>query len=159
MTMGSSSRKLSFMTLAAFTAVGRAGTLHPSWPALALVVRSPPICRYSYGKNGPPKSKSGRDGPSRRGGGRRRPRPPPPPIPPPGADGRGCFRELLPPGTSVWVIQKEHQRSGQLTAGLIGRSLGRQEYHPRGIKVMLQSGIVGRVSKIEGDGGDPDSES
>lgn len=92
----------------------------------------------------------GRGGGQRRNNNRRRNnRPPPPPLPTtPGSPGRGCFRELITPGLDVWVIQKEHQRSGQETRGEVQRLLTKSPYHPRGIKVMLQSGQVGRVTRI-----------
>lgn len=41
----------------------------------------------------------------------------------------------MPPGTSVEVVQKHHQRSGQLTAGVVSRLLTSSGFHPRGIKV------------------------
>ena len=149
-TLWTSSSRAAFAAPLAL-ARARGGSASSSCYTAALVL-SPPICRYSYGKNGPP-GKRGKGGSSRR-----RPRPPPPPLPPAGStllppQGRGCFREALPPGANVWVIQKEHQRSGELTAGTVERSLGRQEYHPRGIKVMLRGGIVGRVHRIDEESG------
>ncbi|CAB9511757.1 Uncharacterized conserved protein (DUF2196) [Seminavis robusta] len=81
---------------------------------------------------------------SRRG----RPRSPPPPMPPPGSPGRGCFKELIKPGLAVLVVQKSHQRSGEETRGEVDRLLTNSRYHPRGIKVMLVGGIVGRVTRI-----------
>lgn len=85
-----------------------------------------------------------------RGGGRRqrRPRAPPPPIPPIGEPGRGCFRELVVVGAEVFVVKKEHQRTGAETSGTIMRLLTNSPYHPRGIKVMLTSGDVGRVTRL-----------
>jgi uncharacterized repeat protein (TIGR03833 family) len=53
-------------------------------------------------------------------------------------------------GGMVWVIQKEDQQSGEETSGSIQRILTNSEYHPRGIKVLLEGGIVGRVSRIGG---------
>ena len=72
-------------------------------------------------------------------------------MPPPGSPGRGCFKELIVPDLEVWVVQKEHQRSGEETRGVVGRLLTNSPYHPRGIKVMLASGQVGRVTRIVDD--------
>lgn len=46
------------------------------------------------------------------------------------------------------VIQKQDQRSGKLTEGVVKDILTRSATHPHGIKVRLQSGIVGRVKEI-----------
>lgn len=51
-------------------------------------------------------------------------------------------------GLKVSVVQKQHQRSGQLTEGTVQRILTNSQQHPHGIKVRLQSGIVGRVKQI-----------
>ena len=81
----------------------------------------------------------------------RRQRSPPPPMPPPGSPGRGCYKELIAPGLEVWVVQKTDQRSGEETRGMVDRLLTNSPYHPRGIKVMLVSGEVGRVTRIVDD--------
>lgn len=52
------------------------------------------------------------------------------------------------PGTKVRVVQKQDQRSGKLTEGVVSKLLTNSATHPRGIKVMLESGIVGRVKEI-----------
>jgi len=46
------------------------------------------------------------------------------------------------------VVQKQHQRSGQLTEGIVRDLLTSSPVHSRGIKVRLESGIVGRVQEI-----------
>jgi uncharacterized repeat protein (TIGR03833 family) len=51
-------------------------------------------------------------------------------------------------GTRVRVVQKEHQRTGQLTEGVVSRILTNSPNHPHGIKVMLEGGTVGRVKEI-----------
>ena len=51
-------------------------------------------------------------------------------------------------GMMVEVIQKQDQRSGQLTSGTIKRILTSSRMHPHGIKVELDSGKIGRVQKI-----------
>jgi len=51
-------------------------------------------------------------------------------------------------GTRVRVVQKQDQRSGKLTEGVVQRILTKSTTHPHGIKVMLESGIVGRVKEV-----------
>lgn len=57
-------------------------------------------------------------------------------------------RSELKIGMRVLVVQKQDQRSGALTEGVIARILTPGSNHPRGIKVMLEDGRVGRVQKI-----------
>ncbi len=57
-------------------------------------------------------------------------------------------RKNILPGTTVKVIQKPHQRSGQLTEGVVKDLLTSSPVHSRGIKVRLTSGVVGRVHEI-----------
>jgi uncharacterized repeat protein (TIGR03833 family) len=57
-------------------------------------------------------------------------------------------RSALTPGTRVRVVQKHHQRSGELTEGVVKDILTRSPTHPHGIKVRLAGGIVGRVKQI-----------
>lgn len=61
----------------------------------------------------------------------------------------GTQRKDIKPGSSVEVVQKHHQRSGELTSGVVKRLLTKSPTHPHGIKVMLESGIVGRVKKVK----------
>ena len=51
-------------------------------------------------------------------------------------------------GKEVEVVQKQDQRSGKLTSGVVKRILTNSPTHPHGIKVMLDSGIVGRIKNI-----------
>lgn len=60
----------------------------------------------------------------------------------------GTKRENIKQGTKVRVVQKQDQRSGKLTEGIVQRILTNSHNHPHGIKVMLESGIVGRVKEI-----------
>ncbi|OAN64320.1 hypothetical protein A8B79_13340 [Balneola sp. EhC07] len=60
----------------------------------------------------------------------------------------GTQRKDIQVGSSVEVVQKHHQRSGELTSGVVKRLLTKSPTHPHGIKVMLESGIVGRVKKV-----------
>ncbi|WP_458414776.1 YwbE family protein [Schinkia sp. CFF1] len=46
------------------------------------------------------------------------------------------------------VVQKQDQRSGKLTEGVVLRILTNSPIHTRGIKVMLENGVVGRVKEI-----------
>ena len=60
----------------------------------------------------------------------------------------GIKRENIKPGSKVRVVQKQDQRSGKLTDGIVQRILTKSPDHPHGIKVMLDGGIVGRVKEI-----------
>lgn len=51
-------------------------------------------------------------------------------------------------GSRVNVVKKEDQKSGKLTEGVVKRILTNSENHHRGIKVMLEDGVVGRVKEI-----------
>ena len=57
-------------------------------------------------------------------------------------------RADIKPGTHVKVVQKQDQRSGKLTEGIVKDVLTKSATHPHGIKVRLESGIVGRVKKL-----------
>ena len=57
-------------------------------------------------------------------------------------------RADVPAGTKVMVVQKQHQPTGELTEGVVADLLTNSSFHPRGIKVRLTSGIVGRVQQI-----------
>ena len=63
-------------------------------------------------------------------------------------DGRN--RKDIAIGIEVEVVQKHHQRSGELTEGFVKKILTKSPNHPHGIKVMLEDGIVGRVKNIIG---------
>lgn len=60
----------------------------------------------------------------------------------------GNNRENIKPGKKVLIVQKQDQRSGKLTEGIVGNILTNSASHPHGIKVKLVSGIVGRVKEI-----------
>ena len=51
-------------------------------------------------------------------------------------------------GARVRVVKKMDQPTGKLTEGIVRDILTRSARHPHGIKVRLQSGIVGRVKEI-----------
>ncbi len=60
----------------------------------------------------------------------------------------GDNKANIKPGMHVLVIQKQDQRSGKLTEGIVKDILTNSPNHPHGIKVRLESGVVGRVKKI-----------
>jgi uncharacterized repeat protein (TIGR03833 family) len=62
----------------------------------------------------------------------------------------GTQRINIRPGLKVRVVQKQHQRTGQLTEGIVKDILTNSATHPHGIKVRLESGVVGRVQEIVG---------
>ena len=57
-------------------------------------------------------------------------------------------RKNIRVGQLVEVVQKNDQRTGNTTEGIITRILTNSQNHPHGIKVKLASGIVGRVKNI-----------
>jgi len=61
----------------------------------------------------------------------------------------GTSRNNIKIGTKVKVVQKQDQRSGKLTEGVVAKILTNSSTHPHGIKVMLESGIVGRVQEVQ----------
>ena len=60
----------------------------------------------------------------------------------------GNLRNNIKSGLEVNVVQKQHQRSNQLTQGIVKDILTNSPQHPHGIKVRLTSGVVGRVKQI-----------
>ena len=60
----------------------------------------------------------------------------------------GKNRKNIQIGIAVEVIQKHHQRTGDLTESIVKRILTKSPNHPHGIKVLLDSEIVGRVQKV-----------
>lgn len=61
----------------------------------------------------------------------------------------GTERKQIKPGMKVKVVQKQDQRSGRLTEGIVSKILTNSATHPHGIKVMLDDGTVGRVKVID----------
>ncbi len=57
-------------------------------------------------------------------------------------------RSAIRPGTRVQIVEKQNQRSGTLTEGVVARILTSSPTHPHGIKVMLEDGRVGRVKNV-----------
>jgi uncharacterized repeat protein (TIGR03833 family) len=60
----------------------------------------------------------------------------------------GKNRKDIRPGLRVHITQKQDQRSGRLTNGVVQDILTTSAFHSRGIKVRLQTGEVGRVQEI-----------
>lgn len=64
----------------------------------------------------------------------------------------GTKRMNITRGVRVKVVQKQDQRSGTLTEGIVKDILTKSPTHHRGIKVRLESGIIGRVKEILPEG-------
>ncbi len=60
----------------------------------------------------------------------------------------GNNRKEIRPGVTVDIVQKQHQRSGERTRGVVKDILTKSASHPHGIKDRLESGEVGRVIQI-----------
>jgi len=60
----------------------------------------------------------------------------------------GQLRRDVIPGKKVLVVQKQDQRTGKLTEGIVKDILTNSPSHPHGIKVRLTDGTVGRVKQI-----------
>jgi uncharacterized repeat protein (TIGR03833 family) len=60
----------------------------------------------------------------------------------------GRIRSNVAKGAEVLIVQKRDQRTGRLTRGIVKDVLTRSEEHPRGIKVRLEGGKIGRVREI-----------
>jgi len=60
----------------------------------------------------------------------------------------GKKRSNIKTGLLVEIVQKHHQRTGELTEGFVKRILTKSSQHPHGIKVQLDTGEVGRVKNI-----------
>jgi uncharacterized repeat protein (TIGR03833 family) len=60
----------------------------------------------------------------------------------------GRKRSDIQIGQDVEIVQKQDQRSGELTEGTVKRILTKSPNHTHGIKVLLETGEVGRVKNI-----------
>jgi uncharacterized repeat protein (TIGR03833 family) len=60
----------------------------------------------------------------------------------------GTRRSQIRRGLRVAIVQKPDQETGALTEGVVRDILTSSPEHPRGIKVRLESGEVGRVRRI-----------
>ena len=57
-------------------------------------------------------------------------------------------RDKINIGITVQIVQKQDQRTGKLTEGVVKRILTSSNFHPHGIKVELDNGKIGRVQSI-----------
>ena len=60
----------------------------------------------------------------------------------------GNIRDNIKTGIRVLIVQKQDQRTGKVTEGIVETILTNSSTHPHGIKVRLVGGIVGRVMQI-----------
>jgi len=60
----------------------------------------------------------------------------------------GQIRSNIHAGITVDIVLKEDQRTGKRTRGAVKDILTNSQKHPRGIKVRLADGQVGRVQEI-----------
>ncbi|MDD5464570.1 MAG: YwbE family protein [Candidatus Moranbacteria bacterium] len=60
----------------------------------------------------------------------------------------GRTRANVKIGSEVDIVLKKDQPTGKLTRGKVARILSSISFHPRGIKVQLEDGQVGRVQNI-----------
>lgn len=63
----------------------------------------------------------------------------------------GQQRDRIQPGMKVGIVKKEHQRTGEITEGIVDRLLTKSSFHSHGIKVRLTNGAIGRVKVIQED--------
>ncbi|OGZ30787.1 MAG: hypothetical protein A2931_02395 [Candidatus Niyogibacteria bacterium RIFCSPLOWO2_01_FULL_45_48] len=54
-------------------------------------------------------------------------------------------RSEIKPGDAVWIIEKENYGTDNYKQGIVKEILTSKENHPRGVKVRLTDGSVGRV--------------
>ena len=64
----------------------------------------------------------------------------------------GSERKDVRPGLTVDIVLKQDQRTGRLTRGVVKDVLTNSPHHPHGIKVRLETGEVGRVKAVHGEG-------
>jgi uncharacterized repeat protein (TIGR03833 family) len=70
----------------------------------------------------------------------------------PGADNKKPpKRNEIVPGVAVWVIEKQNYGTKNYTQGIVKDILSSVPNHPRGIKVRLTDGTIGRVQWIVSD--------
>ena len=67
-----------------------------------------------------------------------------------GSGVNGTRRADIAHGMRVAIVQKQDQRTGRLTEGVVRDILTKSATHPHGIKVRLETGEVGRVKQVRG---------
>ncbi len=60
------------------------------------------------------------------------------------------LRKNITVGSKVRIVEKQNQKSNELTDGIVKRILTNSSEHPHGIKVVLNNGKIGRVREIIG---------
>ncbi len=60
----------------------------------------------------------------------------------------GQKRTMIKPGQKVSIVLKNDQKTGTLTDGIVKDLLTKSSFHPHGIKVRLENGLVGRVKIV-----------
>lgn len=60
----------------------------------------------------------------------------------------GQNRKDIYAGRTVDIVLKKDQPTGKLTRGVVKDILTNSQFHPRGIKVRLEDGSIGRVQHI-----------
>lgn len=60
----------------------------------------------------------------------------------------GNNRETIKIGSIVRVIKKSDQKTGKISEGIVKEILTKSKFHPHGIKVVLEDGIIGRVKEV-----------
>jgi uncharacterized repeat protein (TIGR03833 family) len=60
----------------------------------------------------------------------------------------GNNRETIKIGSTVKVIKKIDQKTGKTSEGIVKEILTNSKFHPHGIKVVLEDGIIGRVREV-----------
>ena len=60
----------------------------------------------------------------------------------------GNNRETIKIGSIVRVIKKNDQNTGKISEGIVKEILTKSKFHPHGIKVILEDGIIGRVKEV-----------
>jgi uncharacterized repeat protein (TIGR03833 family) len=60
----------------------------------------------------------------------------------------GTRRADVKPGIDVLIELIEDKRTGRLTGGKVKEILTTAPIHPHGIKVRLESGLIGRIKEI-----------
>ena len=57
-------------------------------------------------------------------------------------------RNKIQIGAKVSIVEKQNQKTGKLTTGIVNTILTNSSSHPHGIKVRLKSGKIGRVKSL-----------
>jgi uncharacterized repeat protein (TIGR03833 family) len=60
----------------------------------------------------------------------------------------GRQRKYVHVGLFVEIVQKQNQRYSEVSKGIVSKILTKSVSHPYGIKVQLESGLIGRVKNI-----------